>query len=134
MGINCKLLKETSELISRLTNVQVMQNKAVVGENCFAHEAGLAVAGIIKGSTFNSEAYIPELVGQHRVFVLGKKSGRQSVEMRLKEKGITFSDDLVRDVLLQVKATAVAQKRALTDDEFDAIVEKCRCGCLNYYF
>lgn len=124
LGVDCSVLKETSELVEKLTNVQLAQNKAVVGKNCFAHETGLAVAGMLKGSTFNSEAYLPELVGQKRTYVLGKKSGKQSVEMKLTEMGFSYTMEQVEQVLHDVKDFAVEHKRALTDEDMETIARK----------
>lgn len=124
LGINCAELKATSELVEKLTNVKIAQNKAVVGKNCFAHETGLAVAGMLKGSTFNSEAYIPELVGQKRAYILGKKSGKQSIELKLGEMGIKYEPEQVETLLKEVKEFAVAHKRALTDEDFAVLVKK----------
>ncbi len=124
LGIDCSVLKATSELVERLTNVHIAKNKAVVGTNCFAHESGLAVAGMLKGCSFNSEPYLPELVGQKTIYVLGKKSGKKSVEMMLEKFNIPYTAEQVERLLSEVKTFAVTNKRALGDTDFIALVKK----------
>lgn len=118
LGIKTELLKETSELVSRLSGVKLAPNKAVVGEHCFAHESGLAVAGM-RNMPFTSEAYLPEIVGQTSSVVLGKKSGRASIELMLdKYNFIGYTADDVATLLAEVKETSITNKRNVSNEEF----------------
>jgi isopropylmalate/homocitrate/citramalate synthase len=125
LGIDCSLLKETSDLVQELSGVHLAQNKAVVGTNCFAHESGLAVAGM-KNMPFTSEAYSPELVGQTSRIVLGKKSGRSSIEQVMAKHGIAFEPEDVVNLLAWVKSTALATKKSVSDEAF---LEMCNAFC-----
>lgn len=121
LGIDCSLLKETSDLVERLSNVQLCRTKSIVGKNAFAHESGLAVAGMMKKSSFNSEPYLPELVGQERSIVLGKKSGRVSVETMLRKNGITeYTPEQITNILIAIKSFSTEHKRSLEPEEFSA--------------
>lgn len=128
LGIDASKLKETSELVARLSGITPAPNKAVIGENCFAHESGLAVAGM-RGTPFTSEAYLPELVGQVSRVVLGKKSGRASVELMLVKHGFSnYTPEDVKTLLSQIKDASIAHKRCISDDEFVAMCEKQFAG------
>ena len=116
IGINCAVLKETSELVEKLSGVKLQPHKAVVGQNCFSHESGLVVAGLAKMS-FTAEPYLPEFVGQQRRIVIGKHSGKISIEMKLKEYGLRYTDDVVNTILQKVKEFAIEHKRSLNDEE-----------------
>jgi isopropylmalate/homocitrate/citramalate synthase len=117
IGINLSLLKETSELVERLSGVRLQPHKAIVGDNCCAHESGLTVAGMAK-MRFTSEPYAPELVGQRFRIVLGKSSGKMSIELKLKEHGLQCSDEATNAILQKVKVFSLENKRAVTDEEF----------------
>jgi isopropylmalate/homocitrate/citramalate synthase len=116
IGINYAVLKETSELVEKLSGVKLQVHKAVVGQNCFSHESGLVVAGLAKMS-YTAEPYSPEFVGQQRRIVLGKHSGKISIEMKLKEFGLRYTDEVVTTMLQKVKEFAIEHKRSITDEE-----------------
>ncbi|RLG23529.1 2-isopropylmalate synthase, partial [Methanosarcinales archaeon] len=77
-GIKCDELYPLSRLVSRLTNMPVSHNKAVVGGNAFTHEAGIHVHGLLADSS-TYEPITPEMVGRKRHIVLGKHTGKASV-------------------------------------------------------
>src|SRR5207245_11412061 len=83
----------TSRLLSEITGVSVPPNKAVVGENALAHEAGIHQDGILK-NPLTYQVISPEAVGvpAHKV-VLGKHSGRNALRARLAELGVIISED-----------------------------------------
>ena len=58
-----------------------------MGESAFRHESGMVVAGLLQ-DPFTAEAYEPELVGQHRQILLGKKSGLVSISYKVKEMAL----------------------------------------------
>jgi isopropylmalate/homocitrate/citramalate synthase len=118
LGIKTELLKKTSELVSQLSGVKLAPNKAVVGAHCFAHESGLAVAGM-RNMPFCSEAYEPEIVGQKTSVVLGKKSGRASIEIKLDALGYKgYTTDDTTALLAEVKTLSIRNKRNVSDEEF----------------
>jgi isopropylmalate/homocitrate/citramalate synthase len=116
LGINYAVLKETSELVEKLSGVKLQPHKAVVGQNCFSHESGLVVAGLAN-MIFTAEPYSPEFVGQQRRIVIGKHSGKVSIEMKLKEYGLRYTADVVTAILQKVKEFAIEQKHSLNDEE-----------------
>ena len=76
--------------MARLTGVYIQPNKAIVGENAFAHESGIHSDGIIKNAA-TYESITPELVGRKRRFVIGKHMGTHGLDVRLKELGVNVS-------------------------------------------
>ena len=87
IGINTRELYRASRLVSRYTGMMVQSNKAIVGENAFAHEAGIHQDGVIKHKG-TYEIMNAELVGREAgVLVMGKHSGRNAFRQRLEELG-----------------------------------------------
>lgn len=87
----------------------------MVGKGAFAHEFGMVVAGLLK-EPFTAESYVPELVGQRRQVVLGKKSGVASVEAKLKLLGISLPAEALPGLLAKIKQEAIATKRPIDDN------------------
>ncbi len=121
-GIDLQQLTAISRLVSDLSGINVQVNKAVVGENAFRHEAGMVVAGLLE-DPFTAEAYQPEIVGQRRGILLGKKSGLVSVAYKVKELGLDLGEGRFPDLLNAVKQEAVVKRRSLTDQEFAALAK-----------
>jgi 2-isopropylmalate synthase len=92
-GLHLDQLFATSSLLSEITHVPVPPNKAVVGANAFAHEAGIHQDGILK-NPLTYQVISPEAVGvpAHRL-VLGKHSGRNALRARLASLEITLTDE-----------------------------------------
>jgi methanogen homocitrate synthase len=112
-----------SKLLQEMSGVRMAPNKAVVGENAFGQEAGMVVSGW-KETVFTAEPYLPELVGQSHKLVIGKKSGKDSVELKLKEFNMEASKEQIEKILLQVKLQAEKTKRPIGDEEFKEITHK----------
>jgi 2-isopropylmalate synthase len=114
--LKLKELYATSRLLSEITGVSVPPNKAVVGANAFAHEAGIHQDGILK-NPLTYQVISPEAVGvpAHRL-VLGKHSGRNALRARLAELGVIISEDELRECYRQVMALADAKKE-ITDED-----------------
>jgi 2-isopropylmalate synthase len=113
----------TSRLLSATTGVEVPPNKAVVGANAFAHEAGIHQDGIIK-NPLTYEIISPEAVGvPARQLVLGKHSGRNALRVRLKELGYETSDEELAECYRQLVALA-DQAKLVRDRDLLAIVHK----------
>lgn len=124
LNINHSLFKETSTLIEELSGFNLQPNKPVVGNNCFAHESGIAVAGMAK-MHFTSEGYAPHLVGQKSQVIIGKKSGSTSIEIKLKELGFnSFNEKDVKSILIDVKEISSIIKSNIDDELFVRIVNK----------
>ncbi len=120
-GIKTELLYETSKLVSELSGIPIPPNKPIVGANAFAHESGIHVHGIIN-NPFTYEPISPEKVGQKRRIVLGKHSGRHSVEHAMKVLGFPTEPDIVLEVLKRVKALGDRGVR-VDEEKFREIVE-----------
>ncbi len=121
-GIDTTHLTRASHLVATRTGISVPPNKAVVGANAFAHEAGIHQHGVIKHrGTY--EIMSPETVGlsQSRL-VLGKHSGRHALRKRLNELGYdTLSDVDLERVFSRFKKLA-DKKREVTEADLEAIV------------
>jgi 2-isopropylmalate synthase len=89
-GIVSEQLYPTSKLLTEMTNVSVQANKAIVGRNAFAHEAGIHQDGVIK-NPITYEIMTPQSVGvPENKLVLGKHSGRHALGFRCAQLGYTF--------------------------------------------
>jgi len=116
-GINTKLLYETSRLVSRITGIALQPNKAIVGENAFAHESGIHTKGVVvKPETF--EPLKPEIVGRKRKIVAGKHAGRQGLKAELEAAGIHVNDDQLNEIFRRVKALGDKGKPVSDTDLF----------------
>lgn len=120
-NIKINEIYDISKLISRSTGVYIQPNKAIVGENAFAHESGIHSDGIIKNSA-TYEAITPELVGRKRKFVIGKHVGSHGLAKRLKEYGLNVDDDQLKQITLGIKDLADKGK-TVTDIDLQVIVE-----------
>jgi len=116
-------IKELSELVQKSTRFPLSPNKAVVGDRVFTREAGISIAGWMKYN-LGSEAYLPGVVGNKHGVFLGKKSGTHSVEWKLKQMGLSASEDQVNKILVEVKRISEENKSNVTDEEFTAILKK----------
>jgi 2-isopropylmalate synthase len=120
-NINTREIMKTSRLVSNYTGMHVQPNKAIVGANAFAHEAGIHQDGMLKhSSTF--EIMTPETVGltQSRL-VLGKHSGRHALKSRLEELGYKVEGDALNQVFTRFKDLADA-KKTVTDADLEALI------------
>ena len=105
-NIRTERLYPTSRLVSSLTGIHVQRNKAVVGENAFAHEAGVHQDGILKHHA-TYEIMRPQDVGMpESKLVLGKHSGRHALRDRIAELGYTLTDAQVEEVFERFKDLA----------------------------
>ncbi len=119
-GVATKLklneLYKSSKLLTEITGAVVAPNKAVVGANAFAHEAGIHQDGIIK-NPLTYEIISPETVGvPSRSLVLGKHSGRHALRESLRELGYEPSDEQLAECYRRVTAFADASKNVRTRD------------------
>ena len=123
VGIVTEHIYRTSRIVSTLTGVSVQPNKAIVGENAFAHESGIHQDGVLKErSTY--EIMTPESIGLPRSrLVLGKHSGRHAFRERLKEMGYSLSAEEIENAY-QRFIELCDKKKHVTDRDIQAIVEE----------
>ena len=109
-GVRLEQLFPTSRMLTEITGAQVAPNKAVVGANAFAHEAGIHQDGIIK-NPLTYEIISPQAVGvPSRSLVLGKHSGRNALRMSLRDLGYEPSDADLAECYRRVTALADQSK------------------------
>jgi 2-isopropylmalate synthase len=115
-GIHTERIYRTSRLLSYLTGVEPQPNKAVVGRNAFAHEAGIHQHGVIADRR-TYEIMTPEMVGQAGTeLVLGKHSGKHGLAERYKRLGYTLSPEELKHVTRDFKELADRKKVVLDED------------------
>jgi 2-isopropylmalate synthase len=121
-GIRTQRLYPASRLVSNVTGIQVQRNKAIVGRNAFAHEAGIHQDGMLKErSTY--EIMRPEDVGvPHTDLVLGKHSGRHALRDRLNQLGYHPTEEQLDGVFQEFKVLA-DKKKEIYDSDIEALVE-----------
>src|SRR5437763_6144025 len=121
-GINTKRLHPTSRLVAHVTGIQVQRNKAIVGQNAFAHEAGIHQDGMLKERT-TYEIMNPEDVGLARTeLVLGKHSGRHALRQKVRELGYHLDEAQLQRVFEGFKALA-DRKKNIYDADIEALAE-----------
>ena len=126
-AINTPLLFETSQMLSQLTSEPVQSNKAIVGRNAFAHEAGIHQDGMLKDSR-TYEIMRPADVGQHaNQLVLGRHSGRHAVGQRAEQLGLTLTQDELAQVYHAV-VTMGEHRKSIGDNDIRRMVERVRSG------
>jgi 2-isopropylmalate synthase len=120
-GIDTTQISRVSRMVSNYTGIMVQPNKAIVGANAFAHEAGIHQDGLLKNqSTY--EIMRPETVGLLRSsLVLGKHSGRHALRVRLEELGYDLEDDELAQTFARFKELA-DKKKTITDADLEALV------------
>ena len=122
-NIQSQKLYPASRLVSSITGMPIPRNKAIVGENAFAHESGIHQHGMFKhASTY--EIMRPQDVGLSRsALVLGKHSGRHALRERIKELGFDIDETEFARVFEEFKALA-DKKKELFDGDIEALVLK----------
>ena len=122
-GINTQEIYRTSQLLSYLTGSFPQPNKAIVGRNAFAHEAGIHQHGVMQhGQTY--EIIKPETVGIPRsTLVLGKHSGRHALERRFRELGYELNEEKLQTLYKEFTALA-DRKREILDEDLLALLHE----------
>ncbi len=115
-NIDTRYIYPTSRLVSRLTGFVVQPNKAIVGKNAFAHEAGIHQAGVLKdASTY--EIMKPQTIGlESNQLVLGKHSGRNAFKKRLLELGYELDQEKLNRSFEHFKKLADKKKEIYAED------------------
>ncbi len=122
-GIDTTRIMQASRLVSGVTGFPVQFNKAVVGKNAFAHEAGIHQDGMLKHhGTY--EIMRPEDVGlTESTLAMGKHSGRHALKAKLKNLGVDMGDNQLKELFVRFKALA-DRKKEVYDDDILALVEE----------
>ncbi|MDR2642042.1 MAG: 2-isopropylmalate synthase [Planctomycetaceae bacterium] len=116
-------LVPTSRLVATVTGLKVPRNKAIVGQNAFAHESGIHQDGMLKNPT-TYEIMLPSDVGfQKTDLVLGKHSGRAALADRAKTLGFELDADQLAKVFVEFKKLA-DRKKSIYDDDILALIEQ----------
>jgi 2-isopropylmalate synthase len=125
-GIHSPALFETSQLLATLTTEPVQANKAIVGRNAFAHEAGIHQDGVLKDAR-TYEIMRPEDVGQSvsSRLVLGRHSGRHAVQSRCETLGFTLTHAELDQVYRAVISLG-EHRKAIGDGDLRRIVDRAR--------
>ena len=122
-GINTTLLSKASKIVSNATGFPVQFNKAIVGKNAFAHEAGIHQDGMLKNRN-TYEIMTPESVGVKQTsLVMGKHSGRHAFKDKLTSLGyVNVTDDVIENAFGKFKVLA-DKKKHVYDEDILALVD-----------
>ena len=133
VGIETEELARSSRMVSRLTGYPVQYNKAVVGRNAFAHEAGIHQHGMLNDPT-TYEIMDPVAVGQEGTkLVLGKHSGRAAFKDALAKMGIDIHGDVLNAAFTRFKELA-DRKIQLSDADLEALVAEELGGTVDHAY
>jgi len=125
-GIDTTKIYRTSRLISAISGVPVQPNKAIVGDNAFAHEAGIHQHGVL----MNRETYeimTPQAIGiPSNKLVLGKHSGRHAFKKVLEDNGLRLAEDEVHRAFQEFKALCDKKKQVTIEDVLSLVESQVR--------
>lgn len=120
-GIHTEHIHASSRLVSMITGIMVQPNKAIVGANAFAHEAGIHQDGMLK-NPMTYEIMRPETIGlSQNQLVLGKHSGRHALRNRLKDLGYELSEEELDLIFGKFKDLA-DKKKHIVDEDLEVLV------------
>jgi 2-isopropylmalate synthase len=124
-AIDTRQLYPSSDLLSQLTGQGVQVNKAIVGRNAFAHEAGIHQDGILKDRRTYEIMRAEDVGAPWNPLVLGKHSGRHAVSKRCQDLGFELQGEELIDVYRALMAIA-DDRKTLTDNDLRAVVASVR--------
>src|SRR6266481_464219 len=125
-GIHTEHLYAASQLLSSIITFGPQPNKAIVGRNAFAHEAGIHQDGYLKEKT-TYEIFDPKSVGvPEGKLVLGKHSGRHALKQRCEQLGFSLSKPELQELYDRFTAAADHRKKGLMDAEIAALIQEIR--------
>lgn len=129
IGVDTRRLIAASHLLAAVTGNFVPRNKAIVGENAFAHEAGIHQHGMLASSE-TYEIMQPQDVGlQHSQLILGKHSGRHAVIHRAESMGYNLEEGEIEAIMVRFKELADVKKRVF-DSDLEAIITGSQTGTI----
>lgn len=135
-SIDTKRIYPTSRLVSMITGILVQPNRAIVGANAFAHEAGIHQDGVLK-NPMTYEIMKPETIGLSKNnLVLGKHSGRHALNAHIQQMGYNLSKDELDKVFEKFKHLA-DKKKSILDEDIEALINEeilrsAETFCLEY--
>ena len=123
--LDMKKLYSAAKEVEKISKIPLSPLKAVVGENVFKRESGAVVAQLM---TFPPavEGFSPEVLGREREVVLGKKSGKSSLEYKFETLGLHPAPESIGEILGKVKELGATKKGLVSDEELRRIVEGCK--------
>jgi 2-isopropylmalate synthase len=131
-GINTQELYPCSAMVTNLTGMIVQPNKAIVGRNAFAHEAGIHQDGVIK-EKLTYEIMRPEDVGiKESKLVMGKHSGRHALKQKYQELGFELSNAELEKAYVLLKKVADKKKEVFDEDLIVTVRDALRISPLVY--
>ena len=131
-GVVTRQIHPSSKIVSQVTGVAVQPNKAVVGANAFAHEAGIHQAGVLSDRT-TYEIMKPEDVGlSSNSIILGKHSGRHAFKDRLETLGYDLGKAEFGEAFMKFKDLA-DKKKYVFDEDIEALISSEFMGSADYY-
>jgi 2-isopropylmalate synthase, bacterial type len=126
-NIDSTKLYGASRAVCAVTGSKIQANKAIVGENAFAHEAGIHQHGVM-ANPLTYEIMTPESIGLPRnKMVLGKHSGKHAFEQRLTDLGFAFDAEKTADIFAKFKALA-DRKKTVSDADIEALARNITTG------
>ena len=121
--IKSEQIYHLSKTIVNFTGIPVQPNKAIVGDNAFAHEAGIHQDGVIK-HRLTYEIMTPQSIGkQSNVLVLGRHSGKHGLKQRLKELGYSLKEEDFKKIFVKFLELA-DKKKEVFDEDLNALMEE----------
>jgi 2-isopropylmalate synthase len=124
-GVDTRQLYPSSDMLTQLTGQAVQVNKAIVGRNAFAHEAGIHQDGILKDRRTYEIIRAEDVGAPWNPLVLGKHSGRHAVQTRCKDIGFDLQGEELIDVYRALMAIA-DDRKTLTDNDLRAVIASIR--------
>jgi len=122
-GVDTTRIYPTSRLVSMITGILVQPNRAIVGANAFAHEAGIHQDGMLK-NPMTYEIMKPESLGiTKNSLVLGKHSGRHALNAHIQEMGYNLSEEELNIVFKKFKNLA-DKKKSIQDEDIEALINE----------
>ncbi len=122
-GIDTTHLTRASKLVSAVTAFPVQYNKAIVGQNAFAHESGIHQDGMLKNNQ-TYEIMLPESVGiSQSSLVMGKHSGRHAFREKINEMGYQLGDNEFQEAFTRFKKDLADKKKQVFDEDIAALVD-----------
>src|SRR4026209_598965 len=122
-----KEIYPSSEMLTKLTGQTVQVNKAIVGRNAFAHEAGIHQDGILKDRRTYEIMKAEDVGAPWNPLVLGKHSGRQAVLRRCADLGFALDGEALIDVYRALMAVS-DDRKTISDDDIREVVGAVRDG------
>jgi len=121
-NIESEMITRASKLVSGVTAFPVQYNKAIVGQNAFAHESGIHQDGMLKNNQ-TYEIMTPESVGlKESSLVMGKHSGRHAFREKIKELGYDIGENAFQDAFVRFKDLA-DKKKHVYDEDIEALID-----------